>query len=398
MDTLGCAIGGAAEPEVQALAAALMNGADGALRLPGIGQGLSQEAFTVVFAAASCWHEACEGLAAAHGRPGLHAIPAVLGTALAGQHPMRDLLDAVIAGYEVGGRLGIAYRIKPGMHVDGTWGSFAAGAAASRLAGLTVGQTLAALNGLACHLPFSLYRPIAQGSTARNAYVGHGAWLGRLATAAAQAGMGGPPGTIPEAYRLAIGRELPALTPAPGTWLIQDGYLKAYPAVKHVHYGAEAAVRWHAEPGASPAAISRVVLTIYEEATAYCGNRAPATAIQAQFSLSYGLAWALLHGSLTPQAYATNSLSDPEVQRIEALVQVVARPDASRSCTLDVTSGSATRTIRVDTVDGDPAQPMGEAEVAAKFRAYAGPVIGARAERLIEQVLHGGLDQAISLD
>ena len=41
----------------------------------------------------------------------------------------------------------------------------------------------------------------------------------------------------------------------------------------------------------------------------YCGNRAPRTAIQAQFSLSYAIAAALVLGDLGPNAY--DDLGDP---------------------------------------------------------------------------------------
>ena len=130
LDTVGCAIAGAAEPEVRNLAAALPTGS---IRMPGMPHALAPEAFATVFAAGACWHEACEGLAVAHGRPGLHAIPAVLALALGHGATIGAVLDAMIAGYEVGGRLGAAWRIRPGMHVDGGWGALAAAASAATL-------------------------------------------------------------------------------------------------------------------------------------------------------------------------------------------------------------------------------------------------------------------------
>ncbi len=397
LDTLGCAIAGMAEPQVQALARELAQG--GPLRFPGLDRSLPLDAFTFCFAAASCWHEACEGLAVAHGRPGLHAISGVLGQALAQSATLRQMLDAVVSGFEIGGRLGIAYRIKPGMHVDGTWGSFAAAAASCRLAGMAPKATVAALNHAACHLPFSLYWPIAMGSTARNLYVGHGAVHGMAAAAATRAGLGGPPDSIAEAVRLATGHEMPPLAPPPGIWLLLDGYLKCYAAVKHVHYGVAAAARWSAQTGLDPASIERITLSIYEEALTYCGNRQPGSVIEAQFSLSYGLAWALLHGDLTPAAYMPASLAHPLVRRLESLVGLRARSDPGRSCDLEVIAGGSLWAAHIDSVPGDPATPMNTDAVAAKFRTYATPVIGpAHAARLVAQLLHGDADGTLTLD
>ncbi len=396
LDTVGCAIAGAAEPEVQALARALAQ--DGPLRLPGVDHGLSVDAFTFCFAAGSCWHEAGEGLAIAHGRPGLHAVPAAVAAGLARGASLGQVLDAVVAGYEIGGRLGVAQRIKPGMHVDGTWGSYAAVAAACRLAGMTPEATLAALNHAACHLPFSLYRPIALGSTARNMYAGHGAVFAMAAAAAAQAGLGGPPGSIAAAANLTLGRPLLQVSPEPGQWLLLDGYLKLYAAVKHVHYGAFAASRWYAEKH-DPTKIDGITLTIYEEAQTYCGIRQPASPIQGQFSLTYGLAWTLLHGDLTPAAYTADSLADPDVRRLEALVEVRTRPDQTRSCDLVVSVGGTPWKTHVDSVPGDPDQPMLEAAVTAKFLTYTMPAIGAaHATRLANRLLHGPADAAFTLD
>ena len=404
LDTLGCALAGAAEPEVARLAAQVAAADPGPHVFPGLAPGLTAAGLAMCVAAAACWHEACEGLAAAHGRPGLHAIPALLGPALAGRRTLGDVLRALIAGYEIGGRLGMVCRIRPGMHVDGTWGSLAAAAAVCHLAGQTPEATLAALNHVACHMPFSLYRPIALGFTARNAYVGHGAAHGAAAAAASAAGLGGPPGAIAEMARLALGHAplaLPAL-PGPGHWLIQDGYLKLYPAVKHVHYGAAAAEQWHAAAPAAPDAICGVTLGVYGEALTYCANRAPATAIQAQFSLSYGVAWCLAQGRLTPRAYAAAALTDPLVRRLEHLVTIAEDPALTaagrRGCTLEVTAQDRVWRRQVESVPGDPETPMPRATIAAKFHDFSAPVLGAPvAAQLLHMLLDGSPDVPLAL-
>lgn len=397
LDTLGCAIAGMAEPELAALVREQARFEPGSLRFPGIAEtAVSAAALTMAVAAASCWHEACEGLAAAHGRPGLHAVAAVLAPALAERPPLKTVLAAIVAGYEIGGRLGTVCRIRPGMHVDGTWGSFAAAAAVSRLRGLTPHQMLAVLEHVACHVPFSLYWPITQGSTARNAYVGHGALHGAAAVTAAVAGLGGPPGSIDEWARIALGDTALPPMQEPGTWLIRDGYLKPYPAVRHVHYGVAAAEAWHAaHPDLDPGAIEAVTLKVYQEALTYCGNRAPRTAIQAQFSLTYGLAHALAHGGLQPAAYAPDRLSDPLLRRLEAMVALHPDPVRSgsnrRGCTLEVRAGGVAWRHDVAVVAGDPGQRMTRNAVRAKFMAYATPGIGAAwsgsiADRLLDGI------------
>lgn len=346
LDTLGCVIAGRRHAEVGAYARAL-EAAD-----PG-----SAASAAALFAAAACWDEACEGLARAHGRPGL----AVLGAchALAQRKPftLDEVLAAYITGYEIGGRLGEAMRIGPGMHVDGNWPALGVAAAVVRLLGGDAAQALAAIRIVACQLPNSLYLPVAAGANARNTYLSHAAQLGMLAAYAALGGIVAPENAV----------QANAIAPA-GEWLILEAYLKPYAAVRHVHYGAAAAQALRAKIDHKK--IKTIALSTYQEALTYCGNRAPVTAIQAQFSLSYGVACMLVTGELGPASY---SMDDPEIVRLEK--KIVLSEDTSlpgRGATLTIGIGEKKFKKRIEQVSGDPSLPMPREEILAKFARYAG--------------------------
>jgi 2-methylcitrate dehydratase PrpD len=188
-----------------------------------------------------------------------------------------------------------------------------------------------------------------------------------------------------------------ALAP-PGDWLILDGYLKPFAAARHVHYGAQAALDWRGG-GGDWRAIEALRLDTYGEALAYCGNRAPGTAIQAQFSLAYGLAWALVHGGLGPDAYTAAALQDRAVCRLEALTEIAADDAAyrpgSRGARLIVTTSEGDRVVVVDRVAGDPDRPMTADQVHVKFLTYAAPGLGPRAEHIAGAILDAPLDAPI---
>jgi 2-methylcitrate dehydratase PrpD len=260
-----------------------------------------------------------------------------------------------------------------------------------------VDTTLGALSHAACQIPFSLYAPVRAGSTARNVYPGFGAMLGLTAVAAACAGVAGPPGALAEWARRALGLELTVLSQGAGEWLILQGYLKRWPAVRHVHYGIAAAERWRAEAVQPPEAITAMTLRIYGEALTYCGNRAPRSAIQAQFSLSHGLAWTLAQGAPDAAAYTPAALADPQYTRLEALL--VLEEDTgltqagARGATLTVMAGGRRWEGSVDGVPGDPAAPLTRSEVAAKFCAFAGRALAPEAvEATVSRLLDGPLD------
>jgi 2-methylcitrate dehydratase PrpD len=394
LDTIGCFIAAQTKPEPAALARDLAALEPGPIHLPGTAAGLSVTGASMAIAVGACWDEACEGLARAHGRPGLHAIPAVLATALARDHDLGSALDAIVTGYEVGGRLGKALRIRPGMHVDGAWGALGAAAGANRILGGTSQSCVSAVLIVACQIPFSLYAPVAAGDTARNIYCGHGATLGLHAALAARAGMTAPQDALSEYNHRALGgAQGPIPLTGTGEYLILEGYLKPFAAVRHVHYGAQAALNWRRDNGRDTSRVSAISLKIYSEAIQYCGNRSPTTGIQAQFSLSQGLAWMLFSGSLGPEAYTDDALNHPEVHRLENLVQITPDPtlDAagSRGATLTITTGDTSHQYAVTSVPGDPDTPLSDVQVREKFLEYTTPVIG---QPLARKISSGLLD------
>jgi 2-methylcitrate dehydratase PrpD len=203
---------------------------------------------------------------------------------------------------------------------------------------------------------------------------------------------------------VALGRTASDLLsfPPPGHWLLLEGYLKPFPAVRHVHYGATAAIQWHREVGVPAGRISAITLRVYQEALTYCGNRAPETPIQAQFSLTYGIACALLTGRLDPEAYSATSLADPARRHLEALITLEPDPamtqPGQRGCTLQVVADGVAWTRTISTIPGDRTMPLSRTEVLEKFMSYAAPVLGApHATTLSTLLLNGALDCPLSL-
>ena len=392
LDTVGCAYAGSRADSLVSLQDACARVDPGRVRL-GNGPGLSVGAAAQLFAYAACWDEACEGHAGAHGRPGVATLSAV--HALAGSLSYREVLDAFIQGYEVSARMARALRIKPGMHVDGNWPAFGCAVAASRALGLTDKQAASAVSFAACQVPMSLYLPVRQGSTARNAYLGHAAVLGIQGALAAQAGIDAPTlESVSEYARVGLGQEVGPWV-GPGRFEILDAYLKPFAAVRHVHYGAAAALALRERIGT--ARIEQIRLSVYEEATVYCANRAPATAIQAQFSLTFGLAAALRFGGIDHETYRPAQFSDPELGRLESLVEVAVDPDLTarqaRGATLRVLVNGQWLEATVGTILGDAALPLTDAQVIEKFVTYAQGTVGVEsARRIAEGLLYGDLD------
>ena len=373
LDTIGCMLAGREAPEVMALEENLSGLESGPFTFPG-GRRLSLNAAAQVAAMAATWDEACEGHAYAHGRPGVAAVAALLPLAVTSERGLDATTDALALAYEVGARAGGWLRIRPGMHVDGNWPAIGVAAGVARLIGLNAEGIVRAIDIAACQLPSSLYLPVTMGKTARNTYLPHSAQLGMSAAFAAQAMISAPDDAL--AYYAAnfSAASLDAM-PAPEEDLILDAYIKPHAAVRHVHYGAEMAMSMREELQNKTEGITRIILLTYPEAITYCGNRAPQTPIQAQFSLSFGIAAMLRYGVLDPSVYREEKFNDAELQRLEALVEIkVDRALADqdkRGGSLTVSSGYNDIERDVRTIRGDASLPLPAEEVAAKFMRYA---------------------------
>ena len=388
LDTLGCLLAGLRHPEAQQLGRALALAFPGDMAWPGSDIRLGPAGCAALGAAAACWDEACEGNASAHGRPALPVVPTLLVLGAQREATLAELLLALVTGYEVGTRAGEAWRIPPGLHVDGSWHSLGVAAAVARL--VTGADAItAAIEAAACQIPASLYLPITAGSVVRNTYVSHAALLGLLAGAAADAGFATPSGALDEGRRRVLRATEPAqITPA-GDWTIRAGYLKPFAGVRHTHYGVEAGLRLREQSGFAVDKVRGITLDIYEEATRYCGNRAPRSAIQAQFSLSYAIATALVLGDLGPEAYLHVG-ANATIARLEQFAVINVDPRRTgRGATLTIELGEQRLSEEVDSVAGDPGRAMSADEVIAKFRRYAEPTVGtSRAAALTAFFLH----------
>ena len=211
-----------------------------------------------------------------------------------------DLLVALTTGYEIGARAGEAWRIPAGWHVDGGWHSLAVAAAVARM---TAGpeRIQPAIEAAACQIPASLYLPIAMGSVLRNTYPAHAVLLGMMAAAAADAGFEMPHGALEEGRRRVLQATAAATARRPVNGRSSTAISSPTPPCATRITASKPPCGLRKDANVFAAEIDAIKLKIYPEAVQYCGNRAPRTAIQAQFSLSYAIAAALVLGDLGPE-------------------------------------------------------------------------------------------------
>ncbi|HYZ62719.1 MAG TPA: MmgE/PrpD family protein, partial [Acetobacteraceae bacterium] len=185
LDSVGVIAAGMQEPEMRALAGRLAGRRQLAVtsEAAAIGAGLHLASPDAAFlnGTAGTMLELDEGNQYARGHPGIHVIPAALAAAVDAGAAGSELLLAIVLGYEIGSRVGIASKLRVTMHPHGTWGTIGAAAAVACLAGAgpaAFAETISIASSLGLS---TSRRTMLEGGTVRNTYAGFSNRLGMTA-------------------------------------------------------------------------------------------------------------------------------------------------------------------------------------------------------------------------
>lgn len=343
-----------------------------------------------------------DGHRAAAGHPGVATIPAALAAAERAGASGRDLLRAIVCGYEVFVRLAAAINpahLRRGFHTTATVGPFAAATAAALLLRLDVERFVGAL-GLAGVQGAGLMEVFHDGAMAKPFQVGRASAAGLLAADLALRGGAGPAAIIEGAQgfmaALAGTREAASLVEGLGEeWAIRGVYFKEHAACRHTHAAIDAAAQLVQEHGLRSWEVREVVVRTYEVAHRLCGAaELPAGPAEAKFSLPFTVALGLRIGHARQSCFTPELVADPELRAVAGRVRVVVDPalDAryprQRPAALDVTTLDGRRLqAEVPLARGEPERPLTRADLEAKFLDNARRALAdASARSLIDHV------------
>ena len=337
--------------------------------------------------------------------PGAPVIPAALAAGEMAGASGRDVLAAMVAGYEVTCRVALALpageHYARGFHPTATCGVFGAAAAAARAFGLSAEDTASAL-GIALSQASGSLQFLANGAWTKRFQVGWAAMGGLTAATLAREGFRGAAAALDGEHGF-----LRAYAPAPvperavqdlGTVfeLMATG-VKPYPSCRYGHAGIDAALALRAEHGIQPGAVRRVTLGLPDAGMRLIGAPAerkvnPQSVVDGQFSGPFVIAAALATGEVGWDSYRL--LHDPAIRALLPLIRcerdaaVEAEFPANMSGRLTVETEGGTFSRMVVVPKGEPSNFMTEAELRAKFDGLSGPVMGEhRAARLADAVL-----------
>lgn len=311
--------------------------------------------------------------------PGAPTIAAALAAAQAeheGNPPGTELLRAVIIGYEISTRIGVAlgrehYRY---WHSTGTVGTFGAAAAVSALYRL---DSRRFANALATAATFAagLQQAFRRDSMSKPLHAGRAAEGGLLAAQMARAGVTGAAdvldGEVGMGRAMSADPDWPQVLASLGhEYHVTQMTFKNHACCGHTFAPIDGALALQRQMGIAAADIQRVVISTYRSALEVAGNTQPETAAQARFSIPFVVASALLYGSVRLAAFSTERLQDPVIRALMTRITLQVDPEldarfpSQRSARIFIETRSGKRQEHLQPFrKGDPEQPLSDEEL-----------------------------------
>ncbi|MBU3918232.1 MmgE/PrpD family protein [bacterium] len=352
--------------------------------------------------------EAQDGVRFGGNHPGAAVIPAAL--AMAEKHNLggKEVIEAIVAGYEVANRSAAAmhpWHTLSGFLPTGTCGTFGAAAAAARLKKLTNEQTASSFGNAGYILPLSTAENLMGGYTIKIVQGGQAASAGIMAVGLAASDITGAP-YILEGSQLnggflkitsAVGPKLEQLTEGLGEkYSITDVYFKPYTACRHTHGAAQAMLEIKREKSIRPEEVASIDVYTYGIANLAVGKGIDrdSTFVSAQFSIPYVVAVCLADGELGPKQLTEKRLSDSALVDFSKRVQVHADEDlekvypgkTSSRVEIKLKDGSVLKK-QIDIPRGDPRDPMKTDDIVKKVKHFSGKRDQAMIDSICEKVL-----------
>jgi len=397
LDTLGAIVAGSREPENRRLAElAAARSRDGGATL--LGHRMRADAFWAALANATAGValEMDEGNRLGGGHPAIHVIPGALAVAEERGMGGQRLLEAIVAGYEIGSRLGGATTPRPNVHSHGTWGTISTAVAVARLGGLDGPAMRRVINLAASMSPANTWTPALEGATIRNLYPGRSAFQGILAVDLEAAGFTALRDAPSDVYGTILADRFEPALAVEGLgrrYRIEENYFKFYACCRYNHFALDAITAMRRAHAFSSEEVAAVRVTTIPFGLRMA-NAEPASMLAAKFSVPHAVAAAIVLGHAGLGAFEGSALADPRIRDLARRVEVAADPemgprrtDYPTACVRIALRDGRALEETVTIVRGDALDPAPPGDVVAKFLALAAPVVGSsRAKRAVEAV------------
>jgi 2-methylcitrate dehydratase PrpD len=347
----------------------------------------------------------------------LHPGVVVMSAALAAGHlsdgSVRSFIEAVVVGYEVSVRVALAlYPSAPyerGFHPTGTCGTMGAAVAAAKILKLDPNQMGNAL-GIAGSQAAGSMEFLADGSHTKRFNAGWAAQSGVMAALLARDGFTGPR-TILEGkhgfLHAYAARSNPdrLLSDWAKPYHIMRTSIKPYSCCRYKQGAIDCILKIRQENGLQPSDVEKVTIGILSAGFPLIAEpihlkQNPKSVVDAQFSMPFGAAVAILYGKAALDEYIPDNIRSTRVIALMEKISCVKDkrldeefPKKWPAWATVLTTRGQTYTAAVDYPKGDPENPLTWDELIEKFNSLVAPLFSTEKRiEIIDRVQHLDLE------
>ena len=334
--------------------------------------------------------------------PSAPVVPAAFAVGEIVKASGRDVLTAIVAGYEVCCRLGNALdptsHYAKGFHPTATAGTYGAAAAAAKLYELSAEQTVAAFGVSGSQAAGSL-QFLVNGAWNKRYQVGAAAMNGVVAASLAREGFIGSTESVEGKHGLLVGysddaHPDKAVAGLGSVYETMKIGVKPYPSCRYTHAAIDALIAMRREHNLTPENIKSVEIGLHRNGITLTGDAATKrharSVVGGQFSMFFTGALALDQGSFGWDDY--KRLGDPAIEALADRIEVVqdarlegkSHPFGAR---VSIESGEGTLERLIPDPSGEPSSFPDAAAMQQKFLQLARPVLNERADRFADAIL-----------
>jgi 2-methylcitrate dehydratase PrpD len=395
LDTLGVILAGGERPEVRLLRERLGTGCGATVYATGFPSHDPRTA-ALLNGIAGRSIELCEGLRLVSAQAAIQVLPGVLAVGEQVRSSGREIMTALLLGYDVAARLAGGFTARPLAHQNGQVSLLAAAAAGARLRGLDASGVSRAMRIATTLLLTPSYTNAVAGATALNVAGGMSGFAAVLAPELALAGFEAQDDAIEQALGELVGNgfTVEGLSADLGsTWHITRNYFRLYACCNPIHPALDCLQQALAELQPRADEVAHIDIATYRFA-AVMRNPDPPNFFASKYSLPHAAAAMVVRGHAGHSALDDAAVQDPAIVALRHRVSVTEDPAMSALAprlrparvSVALTDGrSATHTCTSHR--GDFHQPFAEAELRSKFRELASSVLTGEGVGLVERAV-----------
>jgi 2-methylcitrate dehydratase PrpD len=327
--------------------------------------------------------------------PGVVVFPSALAAGeMAGASGKRFIL-AVVLGYEVMIRLGSALgpenSYKRGFHPTGTCGTFGSSVASSKILGLQEEEILNAI-GISGSQAAGSMEYLAQGAWTKPFHAGWAAHSGMVATLLSRKGFKGPRSILEGRdgflHAYSAGADPSKVLEGIGSsFQILQTSVKIHACCRYMHSPIDAVLKIVKENNLRPEQVKKITVGVLRAGAHLIAEPIeskynPQSIVDAQFSMPFGAAAALLYGKAGLKEFQPSTIRSKPVGEMMRKVECIVDPELDRTfpkqwrATAEILTEDEKRySTTVEYPKGDPENPLSWEEMIKRFHDLTGPIL-----------------------